>query len=130
MAIFFSLSQPDGLEKKYRLGTGCGSIGRVPPHNPFPPTLVTLHENGVSFHHLRWAVERKAVESVHQIFVQDVQVFHLLHRSVNERGSIWLGCQGHFLNNGGENHSGASASRPQLLRTIKANAGYTAGRSV
>lgn len=39
----------------------------------------SLHKDGISFHHLCRAVERKAVESVDQVFVQDVQVLHFLH---------------------------------------------------
>lgn len=55
-----------------------------------------LHEDGVSFHHLCRAVEWKSIESVDKIFVQDVQVFHLLHWSVNERSPVWHCCQGYF----------------------------------
>lgn len=76
MAIFFSLSQPDGLKEQtrgYKLETGGPKVlGRTYTH-------AGLHEDGVSFHHLCRAAERKAVESVDQIFVQDVQVFHLFH---------------------------------------------------
>lgn len=55
-----------------------------------------LHEDSISFHHLRGAVEGKAVESVDQIFVKDVQVLHLLHWCVNQRRTVWHSCQGHF----------------------------------
>lgn len=77
MAIFFSLSQPDGLIEQrtgYKPDTGGSTYTHTHTH-----TNAGLHEDGISFHHLCRAVEGKAVESVDQIFVQDVQVFHLLH---------------------------------------------------
>lgn len=80
MAIFFSLSQPDGLTRPragYKPEAG-GAVAFVRIHRTQCKN-VALHEDGVSFHHLRQAVEGEAVESVDQIFVQYVQVLHLLH---------------------------------------------------
>lgn len=96
MAIFFSLSQPDGLteqRKGYKPNTSS-------PHSPgtYIHIKAGLHEDSISFHHLCRAEEGKTVESVDQIFVQDVQVFHLLHWCVKQRRSVWHGCQGYFQN--------------------------------
>lgn len=43
-----------------------------------------LHEDGISFHHLCRAVEGEAIQSVDKVFVQHVQVLHLLHRRVEQ----------------------------------------------
>lgn len=78
MEIFFSLSQPDGLVEeggRYEPNTGC----QTSPCRRTHAHTKHLHEDSISFHHLCRVVERKAIESVDQIFVEDVQVLHLLH---------------------------------------------------
>lgn len=76
MAIFFSLSQPDGLVEGGDLVTRW-----CPQHFKYAHMCAkpSLHKDGISFHHLRRAVEWKAIESVDQVFIQDVQVLHFLH---------------------------------------------------
>lgn len=76
MAIFFSLSQPDGLVhegKGYKSNSGFHTVFK------HTHTHKHLHEDSISFHHLCGAVEGKTIESVDQIFVKNVQVFHFLH---------------------------------------------------
>lgn len=84
MAIFFSLSQPDGLAERSEGGLQTKYRWCYSPWDMY----IHLHEDSISFHHLCKAVEGKAVESVDQIFVQNVQVLHLLHWCVNQRGTV------------------------------------------
>lgn len=79
MAIFFSLSQPDGLVEGGRLGYKPDTGGAHSTLNMHMCAKPCLHKDCISFHHLRRAVEWKAIESVDQVFIQDVQVLHFLH---------------------------------------------------
>ena len=52
-------------------------------------TLGDSHEDGVPLHHLGGHVEGEAVEAVHQVLVEDVQVLTLLHGRVEERRPVY-----------------------------------------